>query len=122
MYGVRQGQGSESSYEGTYEGEWKNNMRHGQGKEKAVVGTVYEGIWDHNRKTNKGVQKLIFGITNDQVSSGCSVHRMAGFLWRRKKAITISTKKWIFVKVVFVNIGREWSEAPRWQFIYNSFK
>jgi hypothetical protein len=122
VYGVRQGQGSESSYEGTYEGEWKNNMRHGQGKEKAVVGTVYEGIWDHNRKTNKGVQKLIFGITNDQVSSGCSVHRMAGFLWRRKKAITISTKKWIFVKVVFVNIGREWSEAPRWQFIYNSFK
>ena len=70
VFGVRQGQGSESSYEGVYEGEWKNNMRHGQGKEKTVVGTVYEGNWDHNRKTNKGVQKLIFGIVNEQVS-GC---------------------------------------------------
>ena len=58
------------SVSGCYEGQWQQNMRHGQGVEKTVVGTEYRGAWNHNRKTDAGQQKLIFGLVQDQVGVG----------------------------------------------------
>jgi len=38
-----------------YEGEWKNNVKHGRGKFTYLDGKVYEGDFINNKKEGSGV-------------------------------------------------------------------
>lgn len=37
-----------------YEGEWKNNKKHGKGKETYPEGSVYEGYFENGYKNGPG--------------------------------------------------------------------
>ena len=39
---------------GVYEGFWKGNMRHRQGKMRWPNGASYEGSWEYNQASGKG--------------------------------------------------------------------
>ncbi|ETO19146.1 hypothetical protein RFI_18089 [Reticulomyxa filosa] len=39
----------------TYDGEWKNDLRHGYGVETLANGVKYEGEWKYNKKSDYGV-------------------------------------------------------------------
>lgn len=68
MDGLREGKGCEKTNNGTYEGEWKANNKHGAGIEVSKLGTVYEGRWINNQKSSWGVRKMVFGDQEEQVS------------------------------------------------------
>lgn len=68
LEGKKEGKGSENSSVGSYEGQWKNDLKHGAGEEKTLVGTTFVGNWDRNRKHNRGVRKLVTGTVEEQVS------------------------------------------------------
>jgi len=65
--GKREGKGDESSQYGSYKGSWRNDMKHGYGVEKSLVGTIFEGTWEKNRKHGRGVRKMVFGTVEEQV-------------------------------------------------------
>ena len=56
-YGVFQsGNGLEK-----YEGNWRDDLRHGQGKKFYSNGDVYEGAWIYGRREGRGVLKFANG-------------------------------------------------------------
>ena len=68
MSGKREGKGEEISQYGSYKGCWKNDMKHGHGEERTLVGTIFEGMWEKSRKNGRGVRKMVFGTVEEQVS------------------------------------------------------
>lgn len=68
VYGLREGKGHETSWNGTHDGEWKANNKHGSGAEKSLLGTVYEGRWVNNQKSSHGMRKMVTGDQEEQVS------------------------------------------------------
>jgi hypothetical protein len=51
------GHGKFKYSDGEYDGEWRNGMRHGRGKEVWADDTTYEGEWSEDRKHGRGVSK-----------------------------------------------------------------
>jgi hypothetical protein len=45
---------SETSFNAGYEGEWKDDQKHGQGKETYANGNVYKGEWKDDQKHGQG--------------------------------------------------------------------
>lgn len=41
-----------SQRDGTYEGSWDNDLRHGAGKQIYSNGDIYEGGWEYNKVRN----------------------------------------------------------------------
>ena len=72
MHGLREGRGEEQSQYGNYKGGWKNDMKHGHGEERSLVGTIFVGSWERNRKHGRGVRRMVFGTVEDQVSHHAS--------------------------------------------------
>jgi len=54
IHGIKNGQGTDTSAIGTYEGNWKNDQKHGKGSIKYPSGSVYEGNWVNNKQHGKG--------------------------------------------------------------------
>ena len=67
LEGKKEGRGSENSSVGSYEGQWKNDLKNGSGEERTLVGTIFTGTWDRNRKHNRGIRKLVTGTVEEQV-------------------------------------------------------
>jgi hypothetical protein len=44
-----------------YEGEWRENRAHGQGKFTHVDGDVYDGYWANDKANGAGVYKHVNG-------------------------------------------------------------
>jgi len=43
-----------------YEGDWKDDKRHGTGKYTSSLGT-YEGEWSHDQRNGKGIMRYANG-------------------------------------------------------------
>jgi len=63
--GVRVGRGLMKYTDGSsYDGDWKDDKRHGSGKLQSTVG-VYEGDWKADCREGKGVMKFTNGDVYD---------------------------------------------------------
>lgn len=56
--GLRHGQGTQVSVEGTYTGQWKNDKKNGHGTANYVDGSSYSGEWKDNKYHGKG--RMVF--------------------------------------------------------------
>jgi hypothetical protein len=52
--GKKEGKGKYTYFDGYYEGDWKNDVRHGIGKLVLLRGDVYEGNWVNGSMTGEG--------------------------------------------------------------------
>jgi len=58
IYGdCENGEGTMNYPSGTYVGNWKDNLRHGQGTYKWTNGDVYKGIWENDKRHGLGEYK-----------------------------------------------------------------
>ena len=46
-------------YQGTYNGEWKDGKREGNGKMKYNYGNIYEGEWKNDAMEGKGIMSFV---------------------------------------------------------------
>lgn len=45
-----------------YEGEWKDGIRHGQGRRYYADGSIYDGGWRRDKKHGKARMLLVHGM------------------------------------------------------------
>lgn len=84
--GEREGRGILITSKYKYEGEWKNNMKHGEGEIREKSGRVYKGEWKRDMRNGRGkqIEKIFHGFFveiyegefKDDVKSGKGVQQM----------------------------------------------
>ena len=65
--GKREGRGLETTEYWTYSGGFRNDMKHGSGEERTILGTVFTGTWERGRKHGTGMRKIAYGLVEEQV-------------------------------------------------------
>ncbi len=67
--GKKEGRGLESTEHWTYSGGFRNDMKHGIGEERTILGTVFNGTWERGRKHGHGHRKIAYGLMEEQVKT-----------------------------------------------------
>lgn len=85
--GQMTGRGKFEDLEGNiaYDGEWRDDQKHGKGVEKGVDGAIYEGYFETNQKCGKGVMHWSTGEVYDGDFLNDTIHGFGKYIWSPTK-------------------------------------